>query len=328
MRTRPALAALAAAGLVVPVLVGLQAPATAASNARFTLAQVKVHNKANNCWSAISGTVYNLTKWVNLHPGGAPLIKGLCGTDGTAAFAGQHATDARAKSFLAKYRVGVLVTKPQASSTASAAASSTATPSASTSPAATGALTAATVAQHNTAADCWSIVSGNVYNLTKWVTLHPGGAPVIKSMCGTDATAAYTGKHGNGATAARNLAFYKLGALGSTPTTAPNPSSTTSASPSASATTYYKAAAVASHKTAADCWVVINDYVYDVTDWITRHPGGQAVIKAACGKDASIVFARERDHQRADNQKMLATFRIGMFDASTGDLPDAVRTDD
>ena len=240
-----------------------------------------------------------------------------------------HGLTGRPAAALAKYRIAALAaTVPSAtakpSTTPSAKPSST--PTTSGTPVAVGSLTAAAVAQHNSATDCWSIVSGNVYDLTKWVGLHPGGASVIRSMCGIDATAAYTGKHGNGANAARNLAFYKLGALGAAAPAA-TPSASATASPSAT-TTYYKAAAVASHKTASDCWVVINDYVYDVTDWITRHPGGQAVIKAACGKDASIVFARERDHQRPDNVKMLATFRIGMFDASTGDLPDAVRTDD
>ncbi|SCV99413.1 LAFE_0A02630g1_1 [Lachancea fermentati] len=47
---------------------------------------------------------------------------------------------------------------------------------------------------------------------------------------------------------------------------------------------------VSRHCTPEDCWVVIDGYVYDLTDFIDVHPGGRAIIEANAGKDVSKVF--------------------------------------
>jgi len=52
--------------------------------------QVKANNSSASCWSVIDGNVYDLTRWINSHPGGAGAIKGLCGIDGTQEFNRQH----------------------------------------------------------------------------------------------------------------------------------------------------------------------------------------------------------------------------------------------
>lgn len=46
---------------------------------------------------------------------------------------------------------------------------------------------------------------------------------------------------------------------------------------------------IAQHNTKADCWLVIYDKVYDVTNYINSHPGGP-VIADSCGKDATELF--------------------------------------
>ncbi len=329
MRHRSALATLGIAGIALLAVAPITIPASAATatTAKYTLAQVKTHKTAANCWAAINGSVYNLTKWIPLHPGGAPIITSLCGTNATAMFTGKHGADARAKSFLAKYRIGALAATPavtpskSASATPSATASVTPSASASTS-AATTVLTAAVVATHNSAKDCWAIINKNVYNLTAWIPAHPGGSALITALCGTDGTVAFTQKHGKAGTPNRTLAQFMIGVIGAAPTTTATPT------PSAAASTVYKAADVQSHKTATDCWVAINGSVYDVTDWITRHPGGQRVIIAACGLDASMVFASERDHQRPQNLATLAAFKIGTLDATSGSLQSAARSRD
>ena len=48
------------------VLTSAVTPAQAATKS-YTLAEVKAHNSSSNCWSAVNGKVYNLTKWVKKH---------------------------------------------------------------------------------------------------------------------------------------------------------------------------------------------------------------------------------------------------------------------
>ncbi|EFY86738.1 hypothetical protein J3458_021908 [Metarhizium acridum] len=49
-------------------------------------------------------------------------------------------------------------------------------------------IEAATVAEHNKPGDCWIIVHGKVYDVTRYSQDHPGGADVLVEAAGTDAT--------------------------------------------------------------------------------------------------------------------------------------------
>lgn len=71
---------------------------------------------------------------------------------------------------------------------------------------ATSGYTLADVSKHNTASDCWSVVSGKIYNLTSWISPHPGGRQEIISMCGIDATSAYLAQHSGAKKPAAELA--------------------------------------------------------------------------------------------------------------------------
>ena len=75
---------------------------------KISIATVKTHASASSCWSAINGSVYDLTKWINRHPGGASVIKALCGTDGSSRFNGQHGDQSAPESELAQFKIGVL----------------------------------------------------------------------------------------------------------------------------------------------------------------------------------------------------------------------------
>ncbi len=46
---------------------------------------------------------------------------------------------------------------------------------------------------------------------------------------------------------------------------------------------------VSKHNTRKDAWTVIKRNVYDITDWIDKHPGGDIIMKAV-GKDATQLF--------------------------------------
>ncbi|PBL01001.1 hypothetical protein ARMGADRAFT_1160260 [Armillaria gallica] len=47
---------------------------------------------------------------------------------------------------------------------------------------------------------------------------------------------------------------------------------------------------VAEHSTASSCWVIIKDSVYDVTDFLSEHPGGAQIILKYAGKDATLAY--------------------------------------
>lgn len=64
-------------------------PTTGATTG-YTLAQVAAHGTTADCWSAVNGKVYNLTSFVDAHPGGTGPIASMCGKDGTSLFLSKH----------------------------------------------------------------------------------------------------------------------------------------------------------------------------------------------------------------------------------------------
>ena len=72
----------------------------------------------------------------------------------------------------------------------------------------------------------------------------------------------------------------------------------------------YTLAQVSTHSTGASCWTAINDEVYDVTSWISEHPGGSAAILSLCGKDGSVAFNGQHGGQ-ARPASELSGFKIG-----------------
>lgn len=81
---------------------------SATTKSGYTLADVKKHAKASSCWSAINGNVYDLTKWINRHPGGSSVIKALCGRNGSSMFNNQHGGQNRPVNELAGFKIGKL----------------------------------------------------------------------------------------------------------------------------------------------------------------------------------------------------------------------------
>lgn len=281
-----------ASATVIGLVAALAAPISARAETTYTFAEVQKHSTRSDCWSIVNGGVYNLTGFINRHEGGPSVIIAMCGIDGTSSYNSRHGRrgeknePARA---LAHYRIGVLdpasVPKP------------------------TTAYSLAQVAGHKTPSDCWSVVSGKVYNLTNWIDKHQGGPTVIAAMCGIDGTAMFTSKHANDATAAGILPSYQIGVL--------DPASV----PAAPAATY-SLANVKAHATAKDCWSVVGDGVYNLTDWIARHPGGPDVITAMCGVDGTAMYASQ--HKGASTPAAtLATYRIGTLSGASAASPTA-----
>lgn len=78
---------------------------------------------------------------------------------------------------------------------------------------AAGTYTSAQIATHASESDCWASIDSNVYDLTSWVSRHPGGSRAIIGLCGTDATTKFEGKHGGSSAAKAALALLKIGTI-------------------------------------------------------------------------------------------------------------------
>ena len=74
-------------------------------------------------------------------------------------------------------------------------------------------FTMADVAEHADASACWAAIDGQVYDLTRWISDHPGGSSHILALCGTDASAAFTAQHSGQTVPASELARFRLGPL-------------------------------------------------------------------------------------------------------------------
>lgn len=73
--------------------------------------------------------------------------------------------------------------------------------------------TLAQVSTHNSEQNCWSAVNGNVYNLTSWISQHPGGDRAILKICGSDGSSAFNGQHGDNVQAQTALKEFYIGTL-------------------------------------------------------------------------------------------------------------------
>jgi len=95
---------------VKPTTTGTVPPKTTptTTSGGYAMADVQKHNSATTCWSAVNGTVYDLTSWVNAHPGGKAAILMICGKDGSALFNAQHGGSGKIATILAKFKIGAL----------------------------------------------------------------------------------------------------------------------------------------------------------------------------------------------------------------------------
>lgn len=94
------------------------------------------------------------------------------------------------------------------------------------------------VARHKKYNDCWVVLHGQVYDVTKWLPKHPGGARILMHYAGEDATVsatnnmlglsmrtvggvlhdlqlAWTSFHNNKAMVRKYLACYHIGTISS-----------------------------------------------------------------------------------------------------------------
>jgi cytochrome b involved in lipid metabolism len=66
--------------------------------------------------------------------------------------------------------------------------------------------------------------------------------------------------------------------------------------------TTYNISEISTHNSENDCWIAVEGKVYDVTGFISSHPGGQLILQG-CGRDATDLFNSK--HAVQPNQKYL-----------------------
>ena len=73
----------------------------------------------------------------------------------------------------------------------------------------------------------------------------------------------------------------------------------------------YTLAEVSEHWMIDDCWIILFDRVYDVTEFLEEHPGGSYIMLESGGRDATLAFRGSR-HTR-DAYDMLDKYLIGVL---------------
>jgi len=87
-------------------------PEQLAARRKYTYREINKHNREEDCWVIIHDKVYDVTAFLNEHPGGPILITDYAGIDATKAFDDQEHSES-AKRMLAKYLVGGVDTTSQ-----------------------------------------------------------------------------------------------------------------------------------------------------------------------------------------------------------------------
>lgn len=75
----------------------------------------------------------------------------------------------------------------------------------------------------------------------------------------------------------------------------------------------YSLEEVAVHGSEGDCWMAIDDMVYDITTYLPDHPSEPELILPWCGKEATQAWqtkGKGRPHSSRANQ-LLEKYRIG-----------------
>merc|ERR1719183_2709988 len=155
-----------------------------------------------------------------------------------------------------------------------------------------GGITAEEVAAHDKPGDVWIIVNNKVIDVSEFVKVHPGGEAAIMAFAGKDASVEWNmihkpdfldihvkdkilGEIGKGGGGGGGGGAKKKKAVAAAP---------------AGGGGGLTMEEVAKHNTKADCWVVVDNKVLDVTKFLKDHPGGELAILTFAGKDATKEF--------------------------------------
>lgn len=272
---------------------------TPSNGTTFTTTQVATHSTQGNCWIIILGKVYNVTSFISSHPGGVSAIVSRCGTDATTAFttSAGHAHSSYAYSLLPTYYVGDVGTGtvPVANDT-----------------------TAPTVPIGLTA----TVISSSQINLSWTASTDTNGVSGYKIFrggvqIGTSASINYSDTGLSASTAySYTVSAYDANSNNSAQSTSKS-ATTQAGTPTPTSGGTYTTAEVTTHNVQTNCWIIILSKVYNVTSFISSHPGGVSAIRTRCGTDATTAFTTNAGHAHSSYAySLLPTYFVG--DLGTG----------
>lgn len=98
------------------------------------------------------------------------------------------------------------------------------------------------------------------------------------------------------------------------PSQSQSPNSDSKLSPAQNSELVLNSSEIAKHDLAKNCWILISGKVYDVTNYLSMHPGGINAILPYCGKDAAKAFTAQEHSTKANN--LLSLYYIGDLNQS------------
>jgi flavocytochrome c len=152
----------------------------------YDLAEVAKHTTKGDCWVVVSDQVLNVTSFLSQHPGGELAILTFAGKDATEEFNMIHPPDV-----ISKYAPDAVIGMLGAGGGADEDDDDDDDDDEDDEEeeeVGGGGYTLEEVAKHTTKGDCWVVVSGQVLNVTSFLSAHPGGELAILTFAGKDAT--------------------------------------------------------------------------------------------------------------------------------------------
>jgi cytochrome b involved in lipid metabolism len=268
---------------------------------------VALHNKQSDCFLIINDKVYDVTSYIPIHPGGVSMITSRCGTDATLAFGNKGGNGGTHSSFaqnlLNSYLLGPLVISQTLTMSA------TITDPSSGMQLASGTTQTTLRVTTNMAATCKWSTSNQQYSSMPNTFSTTGGTTHTTTLTGLSNNQSYTryvrciDSNNVAMTSSVSISFSVLAAV----VVVPPPSSG------------YTLADIALHNKQSDCWLLINNKIYDVTNYIPIHPGGITRITNTCGKESSVAFNTRGGSGSHSNsaKQLLAGYYVADYTAPT-----------
>ena len=180
----------------------------------YTMTEVAQHKGPSSYWFVVHDTVYDVTSFLDDHPGGRDIIKWNSGMDATENFV-KNGHSPNAKKMMTKYAIGELVDSEKKYKHLNKAASAVhvALPDTKPDGSPLPTITLSEVkAKTSSTTGMYIVVNNRVLDVTKFGGEHPGGPEIIAAHAGTDATTAFVNK-GHSVGAVKSMSRLVIGML-------------------------------------------------------------------------------------------------------------------